>query len=369
MTMQFDFLSSIHLRYFSCVVFSFYYFCSFSQTQTDSLISAILAKTDSDSIQIIELLKLAHQTNNKNSIQADSIIGLANSIAKLKNQSSLLSAVYNAQAQLYLVRGEYNIAQSYIIQSKKVPNSLPETHNENIRRLNIEGLIHYYQADYTSALPLFFERLELGEQIGDKQIQVRSLNNIGICYERLKEYDKTTTYYLQAIQLLEQGNLEELSEAQLRYMMASLQSNTGAIFNLQQKYDQAIIQLEPAYEAANSLGQQRLRCDAALNLGRAYTGLNQSNKANVYFNEALSVANKLNDPARIITSSIIMAGNFQKTNQLAKVEPLLLSAEKLIHEKGIKEQLVPLHEQLIKLYSGLGEFEKISSIHSSADFH
>lgn len=55
---------------------------------------------------------------------------------------------------------------------------------------------HYNEADYIKALDLYKKSLEENEIVYDKSIQ---LYNIGVCYLKLKDYEKSIEYLKEAV--------------------------------------------------------------------------------------------------------------------------------------------------------------------------
>ena len=56
--------------------------------------------------------------------------------------------------------------------------------------LRLQGVVHYRRSDYSGALPLFEQSLQLYEELGERSGAARVTGNIGLVYANLSEYSK-----------------------------------------------------------------------------------------------------------------------------------------------------------------------------------
>src|SRR4029077_914854 len=106
----------------------------------------------------------------------------------------------------------------------------------------------------------------------------RALNNLGLCYQVLAEYDQSATYFHQAIEVFERHHKSDAVRARL---------NLGRTLYLNGDPRNARVLLE---EAIARSGNDRLaRAEAQSNLGQVLLKLQMADAAEQRFRAALSI--------------------------------------------------------------------------------
>lgn len=274
-----------------------------------------------------------------------------------RQQAQILSM----RAQIAVAAGEYKSAADFISASNAILESIDPEGDIILTNLNNEGLIHYYQGKYDAALVLFFKRLNIAEVADNLQVQLRTLNNIGISYERLDANENALIYYDRALSISENNDWEALqlaNENQRQYYIASINANIGNIFFKENKYSEALRNFQNSYDIAKAENNKPLHADEASNLGRTLMALKRHEESALFNEEALALANELNEPQRIIVTTLNLAENLLRMGQTHQAIERLLKARDLAESKNIQEQIKPIYQELQRSYTDLKNFEE-----------
>ena len=222
-------------------------------------------------------------------------------------------------------------------------------------------MLHYYQGNYDAALEIFFKRLKLAEESGNLQVQLRTLNNIGISYERLFANENALLYYEKALFISENNGWEDLhlaNESQRQYYLASINANIGNILYNQKKYTEALQKFYSSYDIAKTVGNKSLQADEASNLGRTLMVLKRHEESATFNETALRLANELNEPQRIIVTTLNLAENLSRIGESKQAIDRLIIAKDLAESKNIKEQIKAIYKELQRAYTDIDAFRE-----------
>jgi len=292
---------------------------------------------------------------------------LADTLLKIAQAKSVDRAdrqyaqILSMRAQIAIIAGEYKSATDLLSSSNAIIHSIDPQDDIILTNLNNEGLIHYYQGNYDTALVLFFKRLKIAEEASNLQVQLRTLNNIGISYERLDANENALIYYNRALSIAENNRWEDLllaNDSQRQYYTASINANIGNIFFNQKKFIAALQNFKNSYDIAKALNNTSLLADEASNLGRTLMVLKRHDESATYNEEALALATELNEPQRIIVTTLNLAENLSRIGKTSQAIDHLLVAKDLAETKNIKEQIKHIYRELQRAYTDAKNYEK-----------
>ncbi len=116
----------------------------------------------------------------------------------------------------------------------------------------------------------------------DRQVLV--LNELGIVYKNLSQYEKSIEIYTQGIEIAERIKSTRL---------ADVYSNLAVVITFMKRYEQAIEYLFKSYELeTDTIGKQIV----LLNIGATYKDIGQDSLAMIYYQKALKVCDDNNLP-------------------------------------------------------------------------
>jgi predicted ATPase/class 3 adenylate cyclase len=173
-------------------------------------------------------------------------------------------------ADTYLSKYDYSGASNYLEQALEITR---EIGNRTIESSALVGLGNIYldQAEYTKAKSVFEQSLNIARDIGNKPWEAKTLSQIGRYFHRQGDYLRAQSYYDQAIEIFRQlGN--QLSESRVLTDLSLLHHHLG-------DDDTALEKSEVAITIAAELNHPRYHGRALTQRGRAFTGLEQYDRA------------------------------------------------------------------------------------------
>jgi tetratricopeptide (TPR) repeat protein/DNA-binding CsgD family transcriptional regulator len=151
---------------------------------------------------------------------------------------------------------------------------------ETIKALKNSGIAHGFGNQYDKALALLLQSLALAEKNKEWDLAADDALNIGtVYYVIISDYEKSLSYYLQALSYYEKtGNKKGI---------ASAQSGLGIAYTHEKKYDLALETLLKSLSAYEALGEAKEVPKVHVNIGTAYKEMNDLNKATEFLNLAI----------------------------------------------------------------------------------
>jgi PAS domain S-box-containing protein len=211
--------------------------------------------------------------------------------------------------------------------------------------LNNIGVGYYYLSDYNKALEYYLKSLKIQKEIGDKKGIARSLNNIGNIYYYFGNYNKALENFLKSLKLLEEIGDKESFSVTL--------NNVGNIYNKLKNYDKALQCYLKSLKIQKEIGYKKGLAGTLINSGNIYWNLKNFNKALESYKKALKIYEEL-DNKYGITNSLANIGNiyweFRDYNEAVKYYQKSLKICKEIGNKiGITSSLINIGDTYTKL--------------------
>ncbi len=120
-------------------------------------------------------------------------------------QANLISQTLMSIGEVYLLEQKLDSALFYHelgLQNSLTSNDLETTGNF----LKFIGIVHYYNTNYNIALENLFEAEKKFNTLGNELIKAEIYYRIGQCYQQQQKPKASTTYYLQAIEIIDQNS-------------------------------------------------------------------------------------------------------------------------------------------------------------------
>ena len=173
---------------------------------------------------------------------------------------------------------------SYLELAKVLAQIQGEQNQEFANILNNIGICYYLLGDYNEAIAYYTQSLEIRHEVfGEHHADYAAgLNNLGSCYLALSECDEALAYLFQALEV----RREVLGEQHSDYAMTL--NNIGLCYLINSDYGKGIDYLAQAAETRRkALGEQHPDYAASLlNLGSCYMDLGNYEKAIACISEA-----------------------------------------------------------------------------------
>lgn len=227
---------------------------------------------------------------------------------------------------------------------------LPEAKKQIKFILNNTGLAYDYLGNYDKALEYYFKSLLIREEEGDKKSIATALNNIGLVFYHLKDHKKAIEYYQKAIEIKKEiSDLRDLDRIII---------NLGLCYNQIKEFKMAIDQFKQGFNLCNADCSDNMKREGLLGLGTSYIGNKDLNKAEDCLIKSLDISRKQSniiyqiDNLHQLSMLETARGNDQKALKY------LNEALSLAETSDYAESLIQLYDQLSKIYSKELDFKK-----------
>lgn len=249
------------------------------QEEIDSLESALLiAEDDQKKLELYEKLirGLAQQNPIKSVQYAEDALELVQEFP----DSVLLPDLYNAVGIAHYYKGNLLISIEYFLKAR-VGYEVQGRDDKAANTLNNIGVTYEEIENYEKSKEFYFESLKVHKRLNNLEIQTAVYNNIGSTFEALDQLDSAEFYYNKSLELARDNNPDE--------NMANALGNLGDVYYKREEYTKALDYQRRAlnYDLKNNntIGL----VETYSSMGLIYLGLNNYNRAYESFNKALSI--------------------------------------------------------------------------------
>jgi|GEM_PF-5158478 len=218
------------------------------------------------------------------------------------------------------------------------------------KTLNNIGIMYRHLGDYESALNYLLRSLAIKETLGNKQTIATTLNNIGVIYNHLEKYQEAISYYDRAIEIFEfTGDAPGLADP--------LNNKGQALEQLGQlsdalEYYQRSLQIE---ESTQNIRGQSI---SNAHIGAILRQMKRFDQASQHLNIASQLANQTQSPV-VLTETLLQQGLlYIDLKQVGEAERVFLEGLQIATDSSEKEKVVEFHFQLSNVYEMDGQFAK-----------
>ncbi|MBL0048130.1 MAG: tetratricopeptide repeat protein [Bacteroidetes bacterium] len=334
-----------HYRFFFLLILALSSTAVSAQNSEIDSLKKVIASLPDDTNKVNTLNTLAKSYFSTNADEAIQTSNKARDLAeKINFTKGVALALKNSGIGFYK-KGQYVEALNDWELSKKIYEKAGDKKGVANMLSNL-GVIYRDQADDEKALDLYLQALKIAEEIKDSVRTMTVLLNIGTIYgEKPSTYDKAINYYEKAW---------PYAEVMLdNDAIGTISGNLGEIYLKSNKDSLALINLEKslkAYEGTENVPY-------ALNLiGQVYAKRKEYDKALVYQQKALSIAEKLEAKLDMAKSLLGIADTYKHQGNVKDALTNFQQAEIIAHEIGANLELKKSYEGLAFSYSALKDF-------------
>jgi tetratricopeptide (TPR) repeat protein len=239
--------------------------------------------------------------NELASIKGNLADNILKSLKVSTRQDIAKSPTYNTEAYEYYLKGKYKYEKRENMEDTEITRGLLrkaiELDNNLLRAKNLLATTYYVIGDYDKAMEIYLENLKKAEKIGDKDIQARSLNNIGILCEENADHDKALDYYDRSLKIV-----EELGD---KKGISLTLCNIGNVYLEKGDYDTASDYFERSLKIDEEIGYQRGMGFSLAGRGSMYYNKGDYEKALDYYERALKIYEELGHKKDISHSTLM----------------------------------------------------------------
>ncbi len=218
--------------------------------------------------------------------------------------------------------------------------------------LNNAGIAYNYLGNYDKALEYHYKSLLIREEEGDKKSIGTALNNLGMVFYDLKDPNKAIEYYIRAIQI--KIELRDNSDLDRIFI------NLGICYNQLGDFKLATKQFDEGFNVCKENCSDNVKREGLLGLGIAHLGTKNLEKAENCFLQSLEISKKQHNSIYQINNyhqlSLLESSRGNDEKALAYLEEELVLAE----GSDFVEPLIQLYDQFAKIYSKEHNYEKMA---------
>lgn len=358
-----------------------YYYVD-SLKQSEQYAAQLLQKAtevDSSKYQANALFQLGKIKKANNNIDS-ALVFMNKSLAIYQTMDSKddMAYVYNQIGQLYYQIADYKKSIDFYTKEIQIKESLNDPKGLAIAYYNF-GNTYTNIGNYQQALEQYRKALEIFEKIHYSDGVAYSCNGIGMVYENLSQsalatkenetnYNKALEYYQRALSIFKQlgykneegSSIQNIANAHSRLATNKFVEQFGeewedSLYKIKQRDILAAFEnaLDSYNQSLNIFTETENEAEIArvnINLGSTYSWARDWSKADSYINKGLQLARK-NNLQYEVTAALYALGESQfRQRNLKSAETTFLECAKLSSDLGLKETLRYCYEKLSELY-------------------
>lgn len=270
------------------------------------------------------------------------------------NSEFSLAGIYAILGQVCYFKGDYSYAIIYYEDSLKIFEKNKDLYQEQISTVKSNlGAVHFYLNEYDSALELYLEAKDISETLNDNELERSNLyNSIGLTYTYLENFEYAKLYFDKAIDII----ISEVGIKDLR--LATLYCNYAELLKKQGEYDEAIKYLEKDIKICEeTLGANNLDIASSYYvLGSCYSEMENQTLALYYLQESAKIRERILGSDHLTTCTTyydvggvysLLGNNFEALNYFKRAyQPNAITEDPDFGKRVLGS--------LISIYTGLG---------------
>jgi len=159
--------------------------------------------------------------------------------------------------------------------------------SSQINILNELGIAYRSLSEYNRAIEFDQQALEISRKIGDRNGEASSLNGLGNAYDSLSQYQQAIQFHQQSLEIKREiGDRDD---------EASSLNNLGEAYRNLGQYQQAINFYQQSLEIFREIGDRNGEASSLMNLGNAYNSLGQYQQAINFYQQSLEIFREIGD--------------------------------------------------------------------------
>ncbi len=215
---------------------------------------------------------------------SDTVVALdyaeqAAKIAVKINDSEISGKIKMLLGRCQYRTSDFQRARENFIEALRIQQQL---HNDSevVKLYYLMGNIHLSQAEYSQAIQLYNDSLDLAERLEDKSSKEIALNNLGLAYRAIGDLYKSFDYHSRSLELSLELELEGIGPGFL---------NIAILYYEMHQYDKASEYFDKAYEEGKKNGDILCVVKALINKGEMLVIGDNVTDALTLYNEALTI--------------------------------------------------------------------------------
>ncbi|WP_020534537.1 tetratricopeptide repeat protein [Lewinella cohaerens] len=239
--------------------------------------------------------------------------------------SSEASYKRNDLGSYYLDTAQFDSALLLFLLNLEVFKQIGERQGEGATLNNI-SLIHKARGDYDMALEYLEQSLTIAQEIGDRQGEGAILDNIGQIYHAKGGYDTALHYLNQSLDIRQEiGN---------RQGEGTTLNNISQIYHAKGDYDTALHYLDQSLDILQQIGNRKGGGMALNNISLIYHAKGDDDTALRYLQQSLDIQQQIGDQHGFANSISNIGAIYFKQDKIEEAFPLLIQGYLIFQKLG-----------------------------------
>lgn len=228
-----------------------------------------------------EIFKILDEAKEIASINPNRSLAMSRKVYNLAKQNNLKKEEGYALISMSLAcraKADITVWLDYSYSALKIFQDVEDILGK-IKALNLIGIAYFYNSMFEQALSFFLQALDLIEENKEPFLLSSILNNVGEVFRESGKYDIALGYYDRAFKIATSTNK--------KIVIASLLNNIGEIYLLKHDYDEALESFINSYEIFLGEKDMIMLAQVEDNLGKVFYKNKNYISAEKYFNMSL----------------------------------------------------------------------------------
>ncbi|SFC35653.1 tetratricopeptide repeat-containing sensor histidine kinase [Spirosoma endophyticum] len=353
---------AIQFLLFSCVcICGQISYAQKANKERDSLLQ-ILPKLPQDSVRFEALYTIGNSYKATNAYKARLYATQALQLAQQLHMDVAEADAYNLISATYRIESNYPLAKTYLLRAipiwdqMKKPKGLSQGYN-NLSNMLIEG-----EKNYDLALVYAKKALEINTKEGLTKYIPETYNQIGLVYKNKGNLEQARYYFLEAARLTEKGPADKQANLSMFF------NNLSKVTLEQGQPKEALAWAQRATTINQRFDNQLSMTYSLENTARVYASLGNLKQAETLFAQALTLANQLKAPKRVLDIYKTMSDSYQQAGKTSQA----LAAYQRFHTLSDSVFTVERGHQLNELqiqYETTEKEQHINQLNRESELH
>nr|NQU90899.1 response regulator [Bacteroidota bacterium] len=337
------------MKYAYIFMFLFGFLMGEAQKRKIDSLQIELTRNIPDSVRLITLHTLA---NLYKASDLDSALNVAKRTYELsKKQDSKLKIIKCRRlvGDIYRIRGEYKLAKEIFTQNLKEAKLI---HNREMERksLNDLGLIAKWSGEYETSVSYYLKALDISKEMEDKTSEGIIYAGIGMIMLIHMDSVKGLNYLEESLEIfIEEENWHRVANSYLRLAKA---------YHVWKDYDLALEYEFKALEIEKEVNNKNLLKTIYSYIGSTYTKMDNFEAARTYLEKSLSLSKEMKDRNGMASCLHYLGEISIRLNDFENGIAHMLQAHEIINETAETDRFMASHKALSEAYKKNGNFER-----------
>lgn len=303
------------------------------KAEFDSIVNLLSTHPQHDTTRVSWLMELQQYSVFDN---AEDFLPYMEEALEISEEISFGPGIGNSLNGLgvyYFQRSDYNVALDYVLRSIDVLDSL-NLKDDLILPYNNLAMINNRLDHFEEAESAYYTILELlGEQEKPNPMQIAAVNNnLAVCLQTQNKFEASLEPISKVVEIATQVGFGP--------GIALGEINWSKSLNGLERWSEAVIHAQKAYDFANSAGMKNSKASAMRNLARANSGLGNHKLAMAYADSAVEIFREIQQMGELFPSLYYQSEVYKAAGKYDKALDIFIEFHELqdsVHSEETKQ--------------------------------